>query len=264
MTLGRFSFVSMTYNIWGDWRLKERMPALRELLETRPPDVLATQELRPESRAVIDEALPGHHRVQDDFPGWSHESNLWWRPDLFEAQDHGAEDVGIRADYASLFWVRLQPRSDEPVDPMVFSTAHLTWPGHPQEREDDVNPRVSQARQVIAALDELAGDGAAIFTVDINDYARPLWVLFDAGFQESFGALGQASPITHPVVPLALPGDRPHGVAAVAKAIDWQFHRGPVQARSSEVVDFFHHGVAPSDHKPVVTTFTLAPGGDHR
>ena len=257
MTLSRFSFVSMTYNVWGDWRVEERMPALQALLERRPPDLLATQELRPASRAAIDEALPGHERIRDDSPGWSRQSNLWWRTDLFEALDYGAEDVGIRAEHASLFWVRLQPRADEPVGPLVFSTAHLTWPGHPQEREDDVNPRVDQARRIVGELDRLAGEGAAIFAVDINDYARPLWVLSEAGFSESFGALGQASPVTHPVVPLTLPGDRPHGVAAVAKAIDWQFHRGPVRARSSEVVDFFHHGVAPSDHKPVVATFTL-------
>ncbi|WP_053207618.1 endonuclease/exonuclease/phosphatase family protein [Jiangella muralis] len=351
------TFVSMTYNLWGRHHLDARVPALRSLFEVRPPDLLAVQELTPRIRELIDAVLPGHRRVDDSFPGWAAESNLWWRDDLFTLEEHGAEDVGIRAEHARLFWVRLRAaefsggsdtppgregphptgghrqtrprgrgddalgvsgaalgvsdaalgvsddalgRSDTPpgregphptgghrqTSPLdrgddalggsdaeldrgdaapgcaagtsfVYATAHLTWPGHPQERADDVSPRVEQARNVVAALDRLAGDGPCIFTADVNDYARPLWVLREAGFADAFAALGRSSPITHPVVPLVGPGRGWAAPEPVAKAIDWQFHRGPLRPRCAEVVEFFHEGVAPSDHKPVVVTYTL-------
>ncbi|SEF16784.1 endonuclease/exonuclease/phosphatase family protein [Jiangella alba] len=374
------TFVSMTYNLWGGHHLDARVPALRSLFEVRPPDLLSVQELTPRLRELIDAALPGHRRVDDPFPGWGTQSNLWWRDDLFTLEEHGAEDVGIRAEHARLFWARLRARpsgggdaasgrsdaapgpsdaapgrsdaapgrsnaapglsgvafgasdtppgregphptgghrqtrslgdtdaasgrsdaapgpsdaapgrsnaapglsdvalgaSDTPpgregphptgghrqTRSFVYATAHLTWPGHPQERADDVSPRVGQARNIVAALDRLAGDGPCLFTADVNDYARPLWVLREAGFADAFAALGRSSPITHPVVPLPGEGQgqRPGWAAPepVAKAIDWQFHRGPLRPRCAEVVEFFHEGVAPSDHKPVVVTYTL-------
>ncbi|MFG1976872.1 endonuclease/exonuclease/phosphatase family protein [Nonomuraea fuscirosea] len=259
MLTGSFTFVAMTYNLWGDWELEQREPAIRDLFTTRPPDLLATQELRPRSRAVLDEAMPGHARVHDDFPGWGTQSNLWWREELFDLVEYGAADVGILAPDARLFWVRLRPRIDG-ARPLVFATAHLTWPGHEREREDRRNLRTGQAEQVAAALDELAGDGVCLFTVDINDIGQPLWVLGNSGFLDSFTALGRTSPVTHPVSPLPFVterGTRLSPLGSPSKAIDWIFAKGPIATRASEVVDFFSAGTAPSDHKPVAATFTL-------
>lgn len=42
-----------------------------------------------------------------------------------------------------------------------------------------------------------------------------------------------------------------------AKAIDWLFLRGALAVRSSEIVEFFSAGHAPSDHRPVAGTFTF-------
>ncbi|GAA4199417.1 endonuclease/exonuclease/phosphatase family protein [Actinocatenispora rupis] len=248
------TFTAMTYNLWGRWRVADRMPALRGMLRLRQPDLLATQELHPVSRDTVDAALPGHDRVHDDFPGWATRSNLWWRRDLFSTNGHGAEDVGIRSEHARLFWVRLRrPGAPE----LVFATAHLTWPGHPDEIADDRSPRVAQSRAIVAALADLAGpDDAVLFCSDVNDYARPLWTFQDAGYAEPFGWLGTVSPVTHPVYPLALaqPPRQP-GVQITQKAIDWQFLRGPLRPRSAEVVEYFADGVAPSDHKPVLCTY---------
>ncbi|MGW4796425.1 hypothetical protein ACWEPC_28790 [Nonomuraea sp. NPDC004297] len=259
MLTGSFTFVVMTYNLWGDWHLEQREPAIRDLFSTRPPDLLATQELRPRSRAVVDEALPGHARVHDDFPGWGAQSNLWWRRELFDLVEYGTRDVGILDANARLFWVRLQPRAGD-ARPLVFSTAHLTWPGHAQERADGRNLRTGQAERVVTALDEIAGDAACLFTVDINDIGQPLWALGNGGFLDSFTALGRTSPVTHPVEPLpfvAERGTRLSPLGSPSKAIDWIFSRGPIATRASEVVEFFSAGNAPSDHKPVAATFTL-------
>lgn len=88
-------------------------------------------------------------------------------------------------------------------------------------------------------MQEISGDGTVILCLDANDYARPLWAMYDAGFTPRF--------------------DRPmrwEGVHVVEKVLDWQLFIGPLRPRCAEVVDFFWDNVAPSDHKPVVTTFT--------
>ncbi|NIK61840.1 endonuclease/exonuclease/phosphatase family protein [Kribbella shirazensis] len=251
-----FTFVAMTYNLWADFHLDQRRDAIASLFSTRPPDLLAVQELRPITRKLLDDVLPDHDRV-DGTAGWETQSNLWWHRDLFSCVEHGAEDVGILSPDARLFWVRLRtPDATE----LIFSTAHLTWPGHPDERTDHVNRRVTQAQAIAAALERLAGDGACLFTVDINDIGPPQWELGNAGFLDSFTALGRHSPVTHPVVPTVATGPigtRLSPLASPPKAIDWIFARGPLAARSSEVVDFFHDGRAPSDHHPVVATYTL-------
>lgn len=249
------TFTAMTYNLWGAWRVEDRMPALTQLLRLREPDLLATQELHPVSRDTVDTALPDHDRVRDDFPGWATRSNLWWRRAEFSYAGHGAEDVGIWSEHARLFWVRLR-RPDAP--DLVFATAHLTWPGHPREIADDRSPRVDQSRAIVAALAHLAPDPdtAVLFCSDVNDYARPLWTFQDAGYVEPFGWLGTVSPVTHPVYPLALaqPPRQP-GVQTTQKAIDWQYFRGPLRPRTAEVVEYFADGVAPSDHKPVLCAY---------
>lgn len=174
--LSTFTFVAMTYNLWGDTYAEQRRPALADLLSLRPPDLLATQELRGWSRDLIDAELTGHDRVDDDFGGWERQSNLWWRRDLFGYVEHGASDVGILDRDARLFWVRLRTATP-PERELIFSTAHLTWPGHPDERADGVNRRTGQAEKIVAELDRLAGNGPCLFTVDINDIGAPLWAL---------------------------------------------------------------------------------------
>ncbi|ONI77680.1 hypothetical protein BWI15_03330 [Kribbella sp. ALI-6-A] len=255
--MSTFSFVAMTYNLWADFHLDDRRDALTGLFETRPPDLLAVQELRGVTRDLLDKALPDHDRVDGD-AGWETQSNLWWRRDLFTPLEHGAEDVGILSPGARLFWVRLRPADGSP--DLLFSTAHLTWPGHPDERSDLENRRVRQARAIGETLDRLAGSGACLFTVDINDIGPPQWELGNAGFLDSFTALGRHSPVTHPVVPTVAPGPigtRLSPLASPPKAIDWIFSRGPLAVRCSEVVEFFQAGRAPSDHYPVAATYTF-------
>ena len=134
------TFTAMTYNVWGDHHADPRRAALARLLTVRPPDLLATQELRRWSRDTIDATLVDHERVGDEFGGWEHQSNLWWSTALFSEVEHGADDVGLLDQDARLFWVRLRVHA-APDRVLLFATAHLTWPGNEVERANGVNLR---------------------------------------------------------------------------------------------------------------------------
>lgn len=258
------TFTAMTYNVWGDHHADPRRAALARLLTVRPPDLLATQELRRWSRDTIDATLVDHERVRDEFGGWEHQSNLWWSTALFSEVEHGADDVGILDQDARLFWVRLRVHA-APDRVLLFATAHLTWPGNEVERANGVNLRTGQARRIVECLAVLAGDdsrrgGDVMFTTDINDIGPPNWELGNAGFRDTFTALERHSPPTHPVLPNPFADDigtSRSPLASPSKAIDWIYLRGRIHARASEVVEFFHRGIAPSDHAPVVATLTL-------
>lgn len=255
--MSHITFVVQTHNLWGDTWAAERRAALGRLYSLRPPDLLATQELREWSRDVLDAAMPEHQRVEDDFPGWHLQSNLWWRRDLFTSVEHGAEDVGIIDASARLFWVRLRCADG---GTLLVSTAHLSYAGTAVELETGVNQRVPQARRIIGDLARIAGENESVlFTVDINDIGEPLWTFGNAGYLDAFSALGRHCPPTHPVIPSGFAetvGTSKSPVASPPKAIDWIYFRGPLRPRAAEVVEFFHRGVSPSDHAPVVAAFS--------
>lgn len=251
-----FTTVVMTYNLWALHRWPEREAALRAFFGTRDADILAVQELRPETCAVLDELLPRHARIEDEFGGWTRASNIWWRTDLFRLVDFGAEDIGIRKRLRRLFWVKLAPLPLESGVSLLVSTAHYTWPGDSEEESTGFNPRIRQAELTVEALGRLAGRGPCLFMGDLNDHHHPVRVLRGAGFQDCFTALGRSSPVTSPVLPLTRPSDNV-SPQDVPKVIDFQFHRGALRVRSAEVGEFFLKQVAPSDHKPVVATYTV-------
>lgn len=253
-----FTTVTMTYNIGGRHRLAERAAALRAFLPTRFPDILAVQELKPETRELLDDILEGHTRVDDDFVGWAEGSNIWWRRDLYQLVDHGAEDIGSAKEHRRLFWAKLRPLLLDAAEPLVFATAHYTWSGFGSESTDGFNPRIRETQRTVDVLDRLAPAGPCLFVGDLNDEHHPVRVLRRAGFQDCFRALGGHSPATAPVMPFVLPaGDDNDPPRDIQRVIDYQFHRGPIRPRCAEVADFFLGGVAPSDHRPVVATYTL-------
>lgn len=251
-------FIAQTHNLWGDHNAEGRVDAMRACYSLRAPDLLATQETRAWSRDLLDEVMPGHDRVHDDFPGWESQSNLWWDRELFSEVEHGAEDVGIHDTHARLFWVRLRTQTGQTI---LWTTAHLSYSGNAVEVETGVNQRTVQARRVVAELDRLAlPDEPVFFASDTNAIATAIWEIGNAGFIDSFTALNRQCPPTHPVVPNAFRetvGTPKSPIASPHKTIDYIFFRGPVRSRSAEVVEFFDRGIAPSDHYPVATTFAL-------
>lgn len=84
---------------------------------------------------------------------------------------------------------------------------------------------------------------------DFNDYLYPIEVLRDAGFEDSFQAVGRVPDVTHPAITMA---------QEPPPLLDWMMHRGPIRPTLTSVVDFFHEEFPPSDHKPILTTYTVS------
>lgn len=240
-------FVATSYNLWAGARWPEREPALRAYIEASKPDILCLQELRPATRRVLDEALPGHQRVDEAFEGWLNEGNIYWSKDIFDLEALGAEDIGMLEELRRLFWVRLAVRGRS--ETLLVSTAHYTWTGNRRERDEGFSPRLAQAEKTLEALGRIARPNEAVlFMGDLNDNTNAISRLRAGGLTDVFNALGTQPVPTHPALPTA---------QGTPQVLDWQFFRGPIRPMSWQVVDFYHDDLAPSDHKPVVATYGL-------
>jgi len=246
----------VTYNIWLTQRWDVRAPALHGFLERFNPDILCLQELQQTSRDFIDQALPGHQRVDDPFRGWTTEGNIYWRDSLFERIEHGGEDFGIvPASDRRLFWVRLKIRGYNRT--MLVGTAHLTSQRNKLECETGQSPRVEQTRRIIHALKRLnLADEPLFFMGDMNDPVHPPRMLQEAGYVSCFAALGVQTPPTYLCYPTAdvAPGDR-----VVNQSIDWLVANQHARAVAAAVPHFYLKDAAPSDHWPVHAVYEIAP-----
>jgi len=243
----------MTLNVWNTERLEVRRAPLEALL-SRSPDVLAVQELRPEVARLIERALPRHRCVADPLPGWTSEGNLWWDERILEERSHGAADYGAPELDRRRFWVRLHHLASG-LD-LVAASAHLTWPGGGDESLQGRNPRLAQMQAIVDALDAIAGGLPVVLMGDMNDQVVPPGVARAAGFTSSWDALGTMPPVTFPAFPKGDESSRRPPFLPPA-TFDWQFHRGPIRPLLSEAIDQPWRGVAPSDHRPVMTLYEL-------
>lgn len=240
-------FVATTYNLWQRTRWDDRKRALESYLMLARPDILCVQEIRPESQTLLDVTLDGHARVEDDFVGWNEEGNIYYSKELFVAVEHGAEWVGQKSPNRRLFWVRLKHRYSS--RSILVATIHLTYQGTTLERTEGVSPRLEEIQGSIGRLESLAKDEEPVlFMGDLNDAVNVIRHLRDAGFVDSFTSSGSPLAPTHPVRPTA---------EGVPQTIDWQFHKGPVRSLGSYVGEYFLEDIAPSDHRPVTTTYGL-------
>jgi endonuclease/exonuclease/phosphatase family metal-dependent hydrolase len=241
-----FTFLACTYNLWGTARWDQRRVPLQRFLEVNRPDVLCVQELTEDSRALIGDTLASWRSVDDPLPGWTREGNIFWNAGLFDLVEYGAEDIGMVEELRRLWWVRLRNAEGRTV---VVATAHFSWTGNVRELEDRINLRTGQAEEAIIALNRIVGeDEPVLFMGDFNDYIHPLRVLRMAGYEDSFMGLGREAVATYPAMPFA---------QAPPEILDWMMHRGPVRPTLTSVVDFHVAEKAPSDHKPILTTYTL-------
>lgn len=237
----------MTLNLWRDNRWEKREPALRRCLETFRPDVLCLQELLPRTREWLDGVLAEYDRVEDEFPGWARESNVYWRSDLLEEVEHGTREVGHLDEYRRLFWVRLELGDRT----LVVGTAHFTAQNHERELETGQSPRIEQSRRTAAALSDLPEAGEpVVLTGDLNDPFHPRQILPEAGFTHPFGDLSVPVPPTFPARPTRQ--DR-----VTDWPLDWIFANDQVRSVAATVPEFYHEDAAPSDHWPVLAVYEL-------
>lgn len=242
-----------TYNLWNNQRWPEREPALRQFLAHFSPDVLAVQELCPETRECIDASLSGHARVEDAFEGWGCQSNLWWRRDLLELVEHGAAGFGSHEPTRRLFWARLR-RVDTGAT-VIASTAHLTHSGREHEVRTGISPRVDQAQAVTAALAEIVAPGEPAWCMgDFNDPYHPSTILHAAGYTSCFADLGVQPPPTFPAFPTA---GRSPGVHRSNSCYDWLTANAHARALAAQSPHFFYGDLSPSDHWPVIAIYEL-------
>ncbi len=243
-----FTFVAHTYNLLGTIRWAERRPSLERFFRLHGPDVLCVQELTPEACELIAGTLPAMSRVDDPLDGWTNEGNIFWDAGLFDALGYGTADINILAEGRCLFWVRL--RIKDTGSTMIVATAHFDWFDNTRELTERINVRVEQAERTVEALDALAGDDEPVlFMGDLNDDWHPLAVLREAGFADSFTALGRDPVPTHPAPPMkSTYPPRTH---------DWMLHRGPIRPLLTAVIDAYVGDLPGSDHKPVATTYRI-------
>lgn len=241
-----FTFLACTYNLWGTARWDERREPLARFLHINRPDVLCVQELTQDSRDFIEATLPAMRSVDGPLPGWTDEGNIFWNSALFELVAFGAEDIGMVEELRRLWWARLATKSGRTI---LVANAHFSWTGNVRELSERINVRTGQAEEAVAALDRLCGENEPVlFMGDFNDYIHPLRVLRLAGFEDSFMALGREAVATYPAMPFA---QQP------PELLDWMMHRGPIRPTLTSVVDFYVAEKAPSDHKPILTTYRL-------
>ena len=244
----------LTYNLWNTIRWPERQPALEQFFLSFRPDIFCLQELRAETRNVLDAVLPDYRRVVDDFPGWERESNIYWNDNLFEEVSHGFEDIAIDSDeYRGLFWARLNLRGAQRT--LLVSTAHYTFQGHKNEMETGCSPRLEQANQTVAALGRLAQPGEPVFFMgDLNDPVMPIDVMRTAGFHTCFARLGLLPPPTWPSLPTA-------NMRALDmfsnQTIDWIVSNDQARPLAALVPQFYHESLSPSDHWPVFSLYEI-------
>ncbi|MCZ6630050.1 MAG: endonuclease/exonuclease/phosphatase family protein, partial [Actinobacteria bacterium] len=247
-TVSPFSFVAHTYNLMGTIRWTERRPALERFFRLHRPDVLCVQELSPEASELIIGTLPEMSRVEDPLDAWTHEGNIFWNVDLFDDVEHGTVDINILEQSRFLFWVRLLVEGTGST--ILVASAHFDWIGNTKESTERVNVRVEQAERTVQALDGLAhAEEPVLFMGDLNDDWHPLAVLGEAGFADSFRALGQEPVPTHPAPPMKS-GYPP-------RTHDWMLHRGPIRPLLTAVIDGYVGDLPGSDHRPVATTYRI-------
>lgn len=240
-------FVATTYNLWQSTRWQERERPLQAYVELTRPDLLCVQESSIDSQRGLDTWLPDHGRVHDDFVGWQTQGNVYYSRALFAMDEHGAEDVGQQTHDRRLFWTRLRLLGSG--TPLLVATIHLTFQGTETERLQGLSPRIEEMGRALAALARLRrGEEPVLLMGDFNDSINVARLLRADGFVDSFESSGSPRRPTHPATPMAL---------GTPQVIDWQFHKGAVRSMGSYVGDFFLDGVAPSDHRPVTTTYGL-------
>lgn len=235
----RISVTSL--NLWNTEFIDRRLPVMEQFLKTYDSDIFLFQEIRPVLVDAFSGFLPEHDHVVDDDPGWSSESNIFYRRDCFKLLDHGRIDLDMPEKYRGVFWTRFEDRRDGKV--FYASTCHLTWQGNADEVRTGLPYRHAEAHRIVETYPDIFGDDPVFLAGDFNDPLHPGRILKEAGFVDVFDYLHEPHPLTFPCLGLTVESN-------LVEAIDKFMVMGmrPLIATSPH---FYIPGGTLSDHYPV-------------
>jgi endonuclease/exonuclease/phosphatase family metal-dependent hydrolase len=241
-------------NLWAD-----RRPAVREVIRSRAPDVIGTQEGLYPQLVDMEMDLPGYRWIGLGRNGGSRGEfmAIFYRPDRLsslEFDHYWLSDTPTLIDSRSwgnrvrrmVTWVRFVEHASGAQFYVV--NTHL-------DHESQFS-REQSAELICRHARELDPELPIVLLGDFNAPARsgPVYERFTggAGFQDTWTAVGNPEPSygTYHAFQ-GLSGAEGHG------RIDWILTRGRVVPMDSEIVTDAPGGQYPSDHFPVVARIRL-------
>ncbi|ADK80902.1 endonuclease/exonuclease/phosphatase family protein [Sediminispirochaeta smaragdinae] len=244
-----FRFSLCTCNIWNTEKWEQRKVALEDFLVRFNPDICCFQEIREETMRFLDEAMPFHARVEDDFNGWRNEGNIYYRKDLFRETGHTELFLDMPEPDRRLFILDLECLADG--RKFQVCTVHLTHQNNRDEQDTGTSYRHEEALKIARWLKNRKSDAPPLLLCgDFNDPWHPSRILAEAGLNDVFYELGLLQPPTFPNPALS-------EEIYMNETIDRIMYGGGPLPVLASVVDFHGSGAScgVSDHKPVVAVF---------
>lgn len=169
----------MSFNIWGNFYLSERINNLKNTLKLINSDIILFQEVTIENLQFLIETLPQYNYVKEEKEiYWQTESNIFWNKNIFNLINSGYYSFH-HSEYPGrgLFWVRLSLKN-QPNNEFIVSTSHLPWVGSNKEITTGINQRIECCRLILQFLNTISKPNEPIiFAGDLNDDYHPLRVL---------------------------------------------------------------------------------------
>ena len=245
----KIRFSIMTLNLWNTEKLEQRKSSIIEFFSIYRPDFLCIQELREETRNILDTVLFNYDRVHDSFIGWRDESNIYYNKELFDEVEHGRINLIMPEENRGLFYLRAKEKNSN--KEIFISTIHLTHQGNADEINTSHSYRQDEAKIVASSLKELVSlKEPAIVCGDFNDPYHPSRIISsETNFVEVFKSLKLESPVTFPCSTISCEYD-------LVESLDKIMHNTnliPILASSPRLV--LSCGI--SDHYPVMAVFEI-------
>jgi len=242
----RVSITSL--NLWNTEFWNQREACVVSFVQTYQSDIFCFQEVRAESLAVLDYALPSYQRIEGKELGWKRESTIYLKKDFCEVLEFGLFSLDMPEKYRGLFWVRIQLVSGKEV---IVCTMHLTHQLNADEVRTGCPYRHQQAHEAVRYLNRFGNTCPVIICGDFNDPVHPSRIFHEYGnFQDVFSLLGLPAPLTFPCPFLSTE-------LYLVEAIDKIMIRGAIRALIATSPHFHMPGQVLSDHWPVMTMLEL-------
>ncbi len=242
----RISLVSL--NLWNTEHWEKRKQCVVSFVQTYHADIYCFQEVRPQTLAVLDEALPEYRRIEGKEPGWQCENSIYVNKQLFQVKEFGRVDLNMPEVHRGLFWVRLLTTEQK----LLFvGTMHLTHQLNADEQRTGIGYRHAEAHFAAKALNQLVNQQRSVICGDFNDPVHPSRIFSEeAQYTDVFSALGIAAPVTFPCPYLSTEG-------FLVEAIDKIMVRGEIRPILATSPQFMIPNGVLSDHWPVATVLQL-------